>query len=207
MKFLVVAATELEIQPSIPKLIEHKIDYLITGVGMVATAFSMAQYLSSRSYDFLLNVGIAGTLNPQHTLGGLYRVQKDTIYGLGAQDDQQFIPIETLGFGQSVFSEQLPKFSLGPHLENLPCLNGITVNTVHGNAQSIKELLTGLDINHLESMEGAAFFYAANKLGIPCIQVRAISNLVEKRNTQNWAIPKAINQLNLFLDSLISSSR
>ncbi|MGH2622128.1 MAG: futalosine hydrolase [Sphingobacterium sp.] len=206
MKFLVVAATELEIQPSIPKLQAHKIDYLITGVGMVATAFSMAQYLGDRSYDFLLNVGIAGTFNPEHTLGDLYRVSNDTIYGLGAQDDQQFLPIETLGFGQSVFAEHPPKFSLGPLLENLPCLDGITVNTVHGNEQSIKHLLTEIDVNHLESMEGAAFFYAAQKLGIPSIQVRAISNLVEKRNTQNWAIPKAINQLNHFLDSLINST-
>lgn len=204
MKFLVVAATELEIQPSIPRLIENKIDYLITGVGMVATAFAMAEHLSSRRYDFVINVGIAGTFNPAHKLGDVYRVRQDTIYGFGAQDDQQFLPIDELGFGQSVFLENPPKASLGLSFESLPSLNAITVNTVHGSEQSIQLVVSQMGPNHLESMEGAAFFYAADKLRIPCLQVRAISNLIEKRNTKNWTIPKAVNQLNHFLDSLIN---
>jgi futalosine hydrolase len=62
MKTLVVAATELEISASIPTLIETNTDYLVTGVGMVATAFSLGQHLSNNSYDLLINVGIAGTL-------------------------------------------------------------------------------------------------------------------------------------------------
>jgi len=204
MKLLVVAATELEIQPSIPGLIQNKIDYLITGVGMVATAFAMAEYMSGKHYDLAINVGIAGTFNPKHKLGNIYRVPQDTIYGFGAQDDQQFLPIDELGFGQSVFLEKPPKFSLGPSFDSLPSLNAITVNTVHGNEQSILQVVTKLGANHLESMEGAAFFYAAGKLGIPCLQVRAISNLIEKRNTKNWDIAKAVNQLNHFLNSLIN---
>ena len=72
MKTLVVAATELEIAASIPTLIETKTDYLVTGVGMIATAFSMGQYLSDKRYDLLINVGIAGTFNSYHQIGSIH---------------------------------------------------------------------------------------------------------------------------------------
>jgi futalosine hydrolase len=85
MKTLVVAATELEISASIPTLIETNTDYLVTGVGMVATAFSMGQHLSNNSYDLLINVGIAGTFNPYHHLGSIHRIKTDRIHEFGAE--------------------------------------------------------------------------------------------------------------------------
>ena len=44
MKILLVAATEEEIRPLIPFIKGEKdIDYLITGIGMVATAYSLSK--------------------------------------------------------------------------------------------------------------------------------------------------------------------
>jgi futalosine hydrolase len=45
-------------------------------------------------------------------------------------------------------------------------------------------------------MEGAAVFKVCNEFFIPCIQIRAISNKVEKRNKENWNMPLAIRNLN-----------
>ena len=81
--------------------------------------------------------------------------------------------------------------------------NAITVNTVHGNEDSIANIVARLN-PQLESMEGAAFFYACHKLHVPCIQIRAVSNYVEKRNRDNWDIPLAIKNLNNFALELIS---
>jgi len=49
-----------------------------------------------------------------------------------------------------------------------------------------------------ESMEGAAFFYACKQAGVPCLQIRAVSNYVEKRNRDAWQIGLAIKNLNSF---------
>jgi futalosine hydrolase len=49
---------------------------------------------------------------------------------------------------------------------------------------------------HVESMEGAAFFYACMIEKIPCAQIRAVSNFIEKRNRDNWNIALAIKNLN-----------
>jgi futalosine hydrolase len=53
-------------------------------------------------------------------------------------------------------------------------------------------------------MEGAAFFYACRQFNIPCLQIRAVSNYVEKRNRDNWDIPLAIKNLNNFAIELVN---
>jgi futalosine hydrolase len=56
----------------------------------------------------------------------------------------------------------------------------------------------------IESMEGAAFFYACRQLNVPCLQIRAVSNYVEKRNRDNWHIGLAIKNLNKFAMSWLT---
>jgi futalosine hydrolase len=48
-------------------------------------------------------------------------------------------------------------------------------------------------------MEGAAFFYACEEANVAALQVRAISNYVEKRNKENWNMPLAVKNLNNWL--------
>jgi len=47
----------------------------------------------------------------------------------------------------------------------------------------------------VESMEGAAFMYACLISGVPFAQVRAVSNIVEKRNREAWQMGEAIGAL------------
>ena len=47
----------------------------------------------------------------------------------------------------------------------------------------------------VESMEGAAFMYACLTFGQPFAQVRAVSNVVERRNRAAWNLPEAIRAL------------
>ena len=54
-------------------------------------------------------------------------------------------------------------------------------------------------------MEGAACFMACEQFDIPCIQIRAISNKVEKRNTENWNLDLAISNLNTEVERIIDS--
>jgi futalosine hydrolase len=52
-------------------------------------------------------------------------------------------------------------------------------------------------------MEGAAFFYACREAGVPCLQIRAVSNYVEKRNRDAWQIGLAVKNLNTFAVELL----
>jgi futalosine hydrolase len=45
-------------------------------------------------------------------------------------------------------------------------------------------------------MEGAAFMYACLIRGIRFAEVRAVSNIVEKRNRAAWKLGEAIDNLN-----------
>jgi len=55
----------------------------------------------------------------------------------------------------------------------------------------------------VESMEGAAFFYACLQKGIEPLQLRAISNYVVPRNRESWRMQEAIVALNEQLQELL----
>jgi len=200
-KCLLVAATAAEIAPFLKASNEKahsNVDVLITGVGMVATAFHLGRKLSTNTYDFAINVGIAGAVSKELTLGELVFVEHDFFYELGAEDNDDFLSIEQLGFGKSVFNA-IPGVA-SKWYSGLKRVNGVTVNKVHGNEASIYQLQqrTSADI---ESMEGAAFYYACTAVALPCIQVRSISNYVERRDREKWQIGLAVNNLNRWLIS------
>lgn len=210
MKVLVVAATSAEIS----RLYEHfglaqenwvqtpEFDILITGVGMTATAFALGKYLNS-SYNLVLNVGIAGSFDTNIALGSIVNVCSDTFAELGAEDHDQFLSIDELGFGTNAYTNNYT--SALPQVDRLPQVKGITVNKVHGNAQSIARIKS-LFNPQVESMEGAAFFYACHQLQLPCLQIRSISNKVEPRNKETWEIGLAIKNLNIWLIDFITSA-
>lgn len=197
MKILVVAATRAELSGlctafNLPEGNFQQtagFDLLITGVGMTATAFSLGQHLTP-VYDLVLNLGIAGGYNREIPLGTVVNVITDEFSELGAEDKDDFLTIDELGFGeskyQSVKNIQLPV---------LAQLKGITVNKVHGNTNSINTIVSRLNPD-TESMEGAAVFYCCKQLQIPCLQVRSLSNYVEQRNRETWKIGLAIKTLN-----------
>jgi futalosine hydrolase len=212
MRILLVAATLPEVTPLIEALSLQKAEdenlytprhasvancsVLITGVGMVPTAYALALHLPHNVYHLVINVGVAGAFDRNIALGEVIEITEDTFAELGAEDDKKFISIEKLGFGASIFK---PTSSIG-HITkklNLIKATAITVNTVHGNQDTITNIVERLN-PQLESMEGAAFFYACRELKVPCIQIRAVSNYVEKRNRDNWQIGLAVKNLNNF---------
>jgi len=208
MKILIVAATKFEIQSLIDAMEEVdntnvllickykklEIDFLITGVGMVATAYHTGKVLDE-SYDGALNIGICGSYNRNLEIGTVVNIYEDVFSELGAEDGDNFLSLENLkleGITKiSNFKFQIPNFVI----ELLPRVNGITVNTTHGNDQSIENVFQRFH-PMVESMEGAAFMFACEHENISYVQLRAVSNYVEKRNRDAWNIPLAIENLN-----------
>jgi futalosine hydrolase len=73
-------------------------------------------------------------------------------------------------------------------------VTGITVNTVHGRNRSIAAV-TERFAPQVESMEGAAFMYACLVHDQRFAQVRAVSNVVERRNREAWKLSEAVASL------------
>ncbi|WP_293311350.1 futalosine hydrolase [Pedobacter sp. UBA5917] len=196
MKTLVVAATKAELaffyqHFNLPEgdFVESKnFDLLITGVGMVATAFALGKHLSHK-YELVVNFGIAGCFDRDIALGTVLNITEDTFAELGAENGDEFISITDLGFGENHYNSKTQR-KVG-----LPLAKGITMNCVTGSEKSIKSLIERFNPT-TESMEGAAVFYAAKQLNIDCLQIRSISNYVEPRNKDNWKIGLAVKNLN-----------
>ena len=218
MNILIVSATSFEIAPLLPSLTEqqkiseritaythnsHTIYVLVTGVGMVNTTYWLTHTLAQYSFYLVVNVGIAGSFTPNYAIGTVVNVVSDCFAEMGAQAGDEFITMEQLGFMQNNELRVSANFtSNNVHLNTLPKVKGITVNTVHGIATAIDKVIQ-LFAPDVETMEGAAVLYVCAMQKLQVIQLRAISNVVEVRNTANWDVPLAIRNLNVCLERLL----
>jgi futalosine hydrolase len=201
VRILIVSATAAEVDPAVKETRHHHdIDRLVTGVGMVATAARCAQALARQRYDVALNLGVCGSFDRALPPGTVVHVVTDRIAELGAEDGGRFLTIHDL----QLLDEDEPPFRGGrlsndappvnAALSGLPAVHAVTVNTVHGDERSIDAVVRRFQ-PQVESMEGAAFMYACLVQGVRFAQVRAVSNIVERRNRGAWTLKEAIDNL------------
>ena len=201
---------------------EMDVHVLITGIGMVNTALMVGRY-SIINVDLAINAGVCGSFHKNLALGEIVNITDDILSEMGAENDVDFLTYDQLQLdGEHTFKSNNTIHSEA--INTLKKAKGITVNTVHGNDVSIAKV-TALYNPDVESMEGAAFFAACKNAGINhsqinynnkptsvsypttvnYIQLRAISNYVEKRDKSKWNMPLAIANLNTFLVNYIES--
>jgi futalosine hydrolase len=187
---------------------DQQIDILITGVGISHTTYYLTKYFNKNRPDFALQIGIGGSFDRNIQLGSVVSVNSDCFADIGVEDNNEFI---------SAYSMELIDGNAFPYQENklvnnftmnfcddLVKAEGITVNKVHGNENSIAKIAQRFNTNHLiESMEGASFYYTCIQERVPSLQIRGISNYVEKRNRGNWKIDLAIQNVNEVIKSII----
>lgn len=208
MKVLIVAATEGEIVP-LPASLKSgdEVTRLITGVGMVATTYALTRHLQHNKYDLVLQVGVAGSFNPNIPTGSVVFVTADQFADLGAEDHDKYLDIFEMGLAGKNISPYTNGSLITPLLPvheqiALPHVKGITVNTVSGNEQTIRMRVEkyGADV---ESMEGAAFHMVCLQENVPFAQVRAISNYVTPRDKSQWKMKEAVTNLHNWLGDFI----
>lgn len=217
MKVTIVAATEMEIAPTLQyfkskpiskgifRAEDLDIEFLVTGMGMMQTAAHMALYGSKNDRDLYIDAGIAGAFNRDIKIGALTHIVSETYGDFGVEDGDEFSDFFEMGFidsHQDAFEYgKLRPFGSTYNYKlwnELPKVSSITVNKVHGKPESIALLTSKYKVD-LENMEGLAFFYVAHQLEKDCLQIRSVSNYVEKRNKENWDIKGAIQSLNDYL--------
>ncbi len=183
------------------------IDLLISGAGILPTAWSLGKYLCNH-HGLAIQLGLAGTYRDHIKIGTLVRVKKDVVADFGVWQQHSFEPFTEKPFG---FTDA-PPFQNGFLLENFPNLpeylklpeaNAATVSSIIADERAGTPLANYYQAD-IESMEGAAFFYATAKAQIPALQIRGISNKTAERDPQKWNIPLALQNLNSYLLRLLA---
>lgn len=217
MKILLVAATVFEVNGFLKKSVEIGVpfsilvmgnigvDVLVTGVGAVPTTFHLTRF--ALNYDFIINVGIAGSFTSKISLGQVAIVESDCFGDYGIDDNGSFIPLSLAGLAlssnsdlNSLSSPLLNNFILPKHLQRV---KGITMSTVSGSEGSISRIRQYWNPD-VETMESAAVFYVCLLLKKPFLCLRAISNFVEPRDKSKWKMKEAIENLHQEVINIIS---
>jgi futalosine hydrolase len=181
----------------------------ITGVGQVATAYALGRSLAIDKPDLAINLGIAGAFDPGVSLGAVFYVGSECFADLGLEEaDGNFVPWYLSGMDTLEAPWYQNGRLLNPHAADttfLPVARGLTVNTVHGSAGRIEKIRRLYPDADLESMEGAAFFYACLTTGTPFMEIRSVSNHIAPRNRSAWDIPRAVASLNVVAIELLGT--
>ena len=212
MHILLAAATTFEIQPTIdalgnrPDIGPHRIRPLITGVGGIATTWSLMRQVAGDRPDLIIQAGIAGSLQ-QRSPGEVVVVAEDTQADIGVWEDDRF---------KTVFDMQLADGESAPYtrgrlinpyrrlmaLTNLEAVAALTVNEITTSAERIRWYQQNTSAV-VESMEGAPLHYIGLQEHVPFLQLRSISNRVGVRDKTQWDILGAIAALNGQLIALL----
>lgn len=193
MSILVTAATEAEMMPFSNRFPEAEI--LITGVGASACSFELTKVLLKKKYSQVIQVGIAGA-NDESKIGQAFLVTKDCFADVGVWEKENRYSVFDMGFAES----DTPPFENGWIVNHHPVLmnskyslaTAISVNTIT-DREDWNQLMKQKYGAELESMEGAAFHFVCQKLQVPYLQIRGVSNRIGERDKSKWKISEAIN--------------
>jgi futalosine hydrolase len=173
------------------------IDLIVTGLGTTFATYFLTKALNLYKYDLVINAGIAGSFRDEISIGTVVNVKSEQFCDFGIEEANHIKTVFDAGF---VDPDEFP-FESGLLINrnefdkiDLPVVHGVTGNISHGAATSIARIVSEFDPD-IESMEGAAIFYVCLFEKVPFLEIRAISNYVEVRDTTKWDIPTAIENL------------
>jgi futalosine hydrolase len=186
-----------------------EIDLLVTGVGSIATAWSLQNWLSGNERpEFIINAGIAGSYRDDIPVGEVVMPVTECFADSGVEDGEFFNTLFESGLADP---DEFPYRSGLIHCDDIisgklagviRAVNAITVNTSTGDINRADKLIKKFNPD-IETMEGATFFYICSREEIPFLALRAISNRVETRNKSNWNIRLALENLSEKLKEVI----
>ena len=184
---------------------QHSIKFYTHGIGLMLSTFHLSEIVKSKP-DLIIQCGLAGTYQNHLKIGETVIVENEILGDTGAQDHMDQLDLFDMQFmnaNEFPFSNSMLKNEYVTHLNtSLKKVTGLTVNLSSGNASTI-ELRKKKYNADIETMEGAVLHYVCLQKEIPFIQFRAISNLVEPRNKDNWKIKEAIESCTLAITEFI----
>ena len=214
MNILLTAATPGEIQITREYLAEKmyypkncNTNILITGAGLLNTAYALTWYLSKTKPGIVIQAGIGGSLHPLYPPGSVVVIGEEVVGDLGAEEGNGFNDIFDLNLAEENMFPFSGKMLVNPHRQvlekiKLPAVRGVSINEITTGATRMQQLIEKYGVV-IESMEGAALHYVCLQEAVPFIQLRAVSNFVGERDKTKWRMKEALDRLNRELILLI----
>lgn len=164
-------------------------EVVVSGVGMAATAASAARVAMSRP-DMMILAGIAGAYPESGVeVGDCVIVASERAADQGAFRDGGFVPLYVVDY----------KCPYADETDALKKVGGCTVNAAGAS-------FTDSSGAAVENMEGAAFFAVCESLGVPFLEVRAVSNMTTGSRA-DWRMDEACRALAEGLKKVIDEIR
>ena len=210
MHLLLCASTEFEVRPTIEFISDQNIqniDILITGVGLTAATYKLTRTVLNKRPDFILQAGVAGSLDEKLPLSKIVLVENEHIGDLGVQENGAFRSLFDLKLlDKNSFPWKNGKLSNQVEVlrsTGLTIVDGVTVNEISTDKDQIAYYKNQMNAS-IESMEGAALHFVALQENIPFLQMRSLSNFVAERDKSKWVMDFAIANLNIELKRIIT---
>lgn len=180
------------------------------GIGPVAAAITTANLLAADpTYDLVISAGIAGGFRGRVDVGTVVVAQLTTFADLGVRTDDGFMTLRDMDLGQdSSYALAEPaavqRLMHGP----VPATRGeiLTLACMTGTEPDAEALASRHPRALAEAMEGfgvvAAAREAPNFSGY-IMEIRAISNLIGRRDRSSWNMPGAFDALSRAFAELV----
>jgi futalosine hydrolase len=176
------------------------VELLVTGVGPVEAAYSIARAITRRSYRLLVNAGIAGAFDGAAQVGDGIAVADDALE-LDLEDGSAIALPEGEVVADRAHSD--PKLVAALRERGFAILAGITVTRVTASEETARRLAA--KGAQAESMEGFAALRCAERAGIPAIELRGIANRVGSRDRSGWSFAAGTAGLKQVLDAFFDA--
>jgi len=162
----------------------------VTGITKTSAAFSAATVFGAFPVEEAILTGICGAYKQSGlNVGDVVSVHKDFFADEAVFYRDRITTLDEMGFGFA--KDGCCEFA---SYSNLPIVNSNTVSFLDGEGEVSALLYTKYGAS-VENMEGAAFGFVCNMLGIKAYQVRAVSNFCGKRSEQEWNARLALGNL------------
>ena len=186
-----------------------------TGIGTVNAAHALTCQLERQTPALVIQFGIGGAYVPTNLPIRSVALATEEVYGdVGVVTPEGWKPADEIGiplvhddpphFNRFPLDSQL--VSTATEICGARCGVFVTVSQCSG-IQAVGDSLHARFNGLCENMEGAAAAHICRLYGIPFLEVRGISNLVEDRQPARWDIPGAAAAAQSALIRIISDKK
>ncbi|MBJ6750796.1 futalosine hydrolase [Geomonas anaerohicana] len=187
--------------------------FALTGIGKVNAASAVTLLCERYAPDLIINTGCGGAFaGAGLAVGDLAVADSEYLADEGVRTPDGWRGLDLIGIpvyegrGERLFNRIPLDREMARRALDCATVGGfdtvlgpfLTVSTCSGTTRQGEELLRRFP-GVCENMEGAAVAQVALMYGVPCLEVRGISNMVEDRDLSRWDLKRAVGQVQRFL--------
>lgn len=207
MKLLVVTAVEAE-REAVARAASDDVTVIAGGVGPVAAATATCRALADGDYTHVFSAGICGGFAGRADVGDVVVATATVAADLGCRTDDGFRTLADMGLTQTdvlifddadAWAKRLTTAGLAVRAGEM-----LTLSCMTGTDSDADLLASRYPSAVAEAMEGWGVAWAAQSFGITAGELRAVSNVVGRRDPSTWDITNALGALSRTFEALLS---